>query len=556
MKLTDHKPLAELSGTGNSSAASVFMALGKAEWDAGVALRARKWLEKAVEIDSALTLAYALLADVCLHLGDLEEAGYCYRLLLERDERSVEALWGLGRLAQHQGHWPEAIEWFESALAIEPDKCEVLIELASACEHNYEFEKAVHAMRQALVLVPDHVQVLGDLGRLHMTDDIRQARHYLTRALQLTPSLWKLRLSLYLALADSGDSKAALAGFKRLFNSPERDAALWLNALEELKQGKFSTGWRNYPVRWRLKAIDSRPFSYPAWSGESMADETLLVYAEQGLGDEIMFASCLPDLRRAVQGSIVLECDPKLEAIFQRSFPDIRVIGVPRTFGTDQGLEDVGLIQRQVPIGDLPGLFRQSWSDFPRHHGYLKADSDKVSKWRLRLQELGPGMKLGISWRGGTAQSRSRLRTIPLQEWAPILNLQGYGFVSLQYGEHGDDLRELADRLGGKVHHWPEALADYDETAALVAALDGVVTVCTAVAHLTGALGQTGWVLVPSVPEWRYLSAGSSMPWYPSLTLIRQADGQPWREVVSTLGPRLTDGVPTGESCLISHGSD
>ena len=272
-----------------------------------------------------------------------------------------------------------------------------------------------------------------------------------------------------------------------------------------------------------------------------MADETLLVYAEQGLGDEIMFASCLPDLRQVVQGAIVLECDPKLEAIFQRSFPDIRVIGVPRTLATDEGLKEAGLIHRQVPIGDLPGLFRQSWSDFPSHHGYLKADSDKVSKWRMRLQELGPGMKLGISWRGGTARSRSRLRTIPLQEWAPILNLQGFVFVSLQYGEHDDDLRELTDRFSVKVHHWPEALAHYDETAALVAALDGVVTVCTAVAHLTGALGQTGWVLVPSVPEWRYLSSGTTMPWYPSLKLIRQANGQPWREAIPTLCSMLCD---------------
>jgi hypothetical protein len=177
--------------------------------------------------------------------------------------------------------------------------------------------------------------------------------------------------------------------------------------------------------------------------------------------------------------------------------------------------------------------------DFPRHEGYLQANAERCVMWRERLSALGPGLKVGISWKGGTLLSRSPLRSIPLPEWGPIFDVPGVRFVSLQYGDAAATVRPLAPRHGTRIVHWQEAIDDYEECAALVSALDLVISVQTAVVHLTGALGKPGWVLVPYCPEWRYGAAGNTMPWYPSLRIFRQSSFGDWDPVVATVAREL-----------------
>ena len=149
--------------------------------------------------------------------------------------------------------------------------------------------------------------------------------------------------------------------------------------------------------------------------------------------------------------------------------------------------------------------------------------------WRERLQrDLGAGLKVGISWRGGTPKTRARARTLSCADWAPILSVPGCQFVNLQYGECEAMLQQFQSEHGILPMHYPEALADYDETAALVCALDLVVSVCTAVIHLTGALGRPVWILAPLAPEWRYTAHRPVMPWYPSTRVFRQATMEDW----------------------------
>jgi hypothetical protein len=246
-----------------------------------------------------------------------------------------------------------------------------------------------------------------------------------------------------------------------------------------------------------------------------------------------MFASCMPDLLR-LGGSVILECDHRLAGLFQRSFPEARVIGSRHEL-IPTWLREVGQVDYHIPAGSLPGFFRKRVADFPDHQGYLRADPVKVARWRKQLDALGPGLKVGLSWRGGTRSTRRRLRSLSLTDLLPVLRVAGCRFVSLQYGDIQADLDALRQEEGIEIAYWKEAIADYDETAALCAALDFTVSVCTAVIHLNGALGRPAWVMVPAVAEWRYGEQGERMPWYPSIRLLRQPAGGDWSGVLQAI---------------------
>jgi len=267
---------------------------------------------------------------------------------------------------------------------------------------------------------------------------------------------------------------------------------------------------------------------FAPWKGEPLEGKTLLISAEQGLGDQIMFSSCLPEVVGRAQ-QVILECDHRLAGLLQRSFPAVRVIG-SRQEMTPPWLREVGHPDYHLRAGDLPGFFRTRLDDFPRHDGYLRADPARVAHWKARLAALGAGRMIGLSWRGGTRGTRRSLRSLGLSDLLPILRIPGLRFVSLQYGDCAEDLEALRRETGIEVAHWPEAIADYEETAALCVALDLTVSVCTSVIHLNGALGRPVWVMVPAVAEWRYGVAGETMPWYPSVRLIRQAATGAWAE--------------------------
>ena len=202
-------------------------------------------------------------------------------------------------------------------------------------------------------------------------------------------------------------------------------------------------------------------------------------------------------------------------------------------------LAQAGVVSAQSAAGSLPRFLRHDWKDFPRHSGYLLAEQSRVTYWRSRLGQLGPGLKVGLAWTGGSMKTRRRLRSVTAADLIPLLKVAGAHFVSLQYRDSSEEISLLRDSHGLTVHHWQEAIDDYDETAALVSALDLVISVQTAVVHLTGALGRPAWVLVPSSPEWRYLQSGETMPWYPSVRLFRQERADDWQAVIGRVAAEL-----------------
>jgi tetratricopeptide (TPR) repeat protein len=343
-----------------------------------------------------------------------------------------------------------------------------------------------------------------------------------------------------IALQNLGRVEDAFADYEAaLAIDADYPLARFHRSLAYLLTGNYAAAWPDYETR--LVSSDRAPRAAvaPRWDGSPLRRRAVLAHGEQGIGDEILFASCLPDLLRDA-GACAVECSPKLRGLFQSSFPHAHVYAAGDAASQAAALAAVHP-QVEVALGSLPLHYRRSLADFPSHTSYLRADSRRVDEWRARLDSLGPGLKIGISWRGGTEQSGVALRSIELDRWTPLFALSGsVHFVSLQYTEGAAaEAQALHQRGGPRVVHWPEAIADYEETAALVAALDLTITVCTAVVDLAGALGRPVWAMVPRAAEWRYGNEGETIPWFPSARIYRQGPDAQWAPVLEAVAAAL-----------------
>jgi hypothetical protein len=234
----------------------------------------------------------------------------------------------------------------------------------------------------------------------------------------------------------------------------------------------------------------------------------------------------------------VIDCDARLAPLFRRAFPGAQVHGGSQSEDA-LWLERLPRPDAKVSLATLPRHLRRRAEDFPRHAGYLRADAAKVERWRARLATLGAGKKVGLSWRGGVARTGRSWRSMDVETLLPVLRTPGAHFVSLQYGDASPELAELAARQGITIHAFDEALGDYDETAALVCALDLTLSVCTAVIHLAGALARPVWIMAPLKADARYGLSGEGMRWYPTARMFRQRAFGDWSDVVEAVSRDL-----------------
>ena len=319
---------------------------------------------------------------------------------------------------------------------------------------------------------------------------------------------------------------------KALEIDPACGPALWNRAIGYLEKGEWEKAWPGYLEGNRRTQQRSYKEGEKMRMWDGKRNRTVVCWGEQGVGDEIMFASCLPDFIRKCANPII-DCHPRLEPIFKRSFPGVPIYGTRKT---DQITWHVNhKIDSQIAIGSLPYHFRNSRDSFPGIP-YLKADPECIAHYRNELEKLGPGPYVGIAWFGGEKKTRFDYRMVPLKEWEPI-RATGCTFISLQYNKWGHKKEAEVNGLT----HWDAPIDDLDEQAALIMACDLVISVCQTVVHFSGALGKECWCLTPSRPAWRYGLTEDRMAWYgDTVKLIRQRAGEDWSRVINEAASRLT----------------
>lgn len=515
--------------------------LGALLGESGNFSEAATHLDRALALRSDFADAHAARGNVFLMLEERPAATASYEQALRLDPGNAIAHFNLGLLLQAAGTRERAFHHFERAYALAPEIPDLLKNLVLSHIEFERYDDAQRLLQRVLAQTPRHLPALKCIGlvlqKVHRPHEALQ--YYMTaRALDDTDA--ELLNNFGIVMQDLGRLDEAIASYDAAIAlKPDFTLAIWHRSLAYLLQHDFARGWPDYELRLMSNDRPQRPTEFARWNSGGLAGKRLLVYAEQGLGDEIMFASCIPDVV-AAGAHCVVECSAKLETLFQRSFPQATVYAANPHHRLPPGVREAG-IDVQSPIGSLPLHLRRVRADFPRHHGYLRADSQWIAAWQSRLAALGPGLKVGISWQGGTYKSRGPVRSLPLVHWLPILQSKNVHFIDLQYTDCSAEREALRAATGIDVHNWEEARTDYEQTAALVTALDLVISVCTAVIHLGGALGRPVWVMAPYSPEWRYGIAGEDMPWYPSVRVFRQTAYGEWDAVIDKVAQSLRE---------------
>ena len=305
----------------------------------------------------------------------------------------------------------------------------------------------------------------------------------------------------------------------------ERAKARMKAGCAHLFEGRFDVGWEEYEAR-HVYSVPGATMPQPLWRGESLEGKSILVHREQGIGDEIWFASCFPDLLERC-GRAYLTCDLRVGELFGRSFPGATILtGQP--FVNDRARWRRMEVDYQVPAGNLGRYFRCSRSMFPATRGYLVPDSGRRASWRRYLGDLGPGAKVGISWQGGG--NLLDLRQAPWDVWRGILAAEGVRFVNLQCRASSAVVESLRRLWNVDVHVLPglDLMNDLDELAAVVSALDLVISVPNTTVHVAGAVGVPTWVLHSAGWGCFWILNGEEIPWYPSARVFPRSTSEGW----------------------------
>ncbi|RXH54769.1 TPR repeat [Granulicella sibirica] len=470
--------------------------------------------------------------------GRFAEAAASYARAVSLAPRNAD-LWGnLASAFQGEGKVDEAIASYRMAVELRPDFATANYNLGTALFKNGELEEAAGRLEAAVRANPEYVLAHNNLGNAYKElERFEEAMACYERALALKPDSARAHYDIGCLLGDLGDCHGALKRYEMALAIQPDDAQVQFSmGLLQVMRGEFETGWRNYERRWHSHDHDTpeRGFPQPPWAGEKLEAGRLLLWAEQGVGDEIMFAGLVAEAVRT-GNDCILDCDPRLRSMFARSFPEVEVVsGFDATLSLEAG------VAAQIPVASLPRLFRRSEAEFGRTDSpYLFADS--VQRRRLRERYTDGRPVVGVAWftRG---KKTGQVRSAGLGALEPLFGVPNVRWMSLQYGDP-DVLQAEINSVGAPVlvDRDIDQMKDMDGFAAQVAAMDLVITIDSSAAHLAGALGVRCWVMLPFAADWRWLGGRDDSPWYPGMRLFRQRQRGEWGPVVEKVREALAE---------------
>ncbi|MFQ5660587.1 MAG: tetratricopeptide repeat protein [Gammaproteobacteria bacterium] len=450
-------------------------------------------LHDAAQLTGNHVEAYFALSNVHWEAGQPQRAEQCLRQLLQLQPDHADAHCNLGAVLRELGNDREAERHLREAIAINPEHADAYCNLGNLCMDRDDYGRAIKELKQAIGIDPGHVNSYSNLGVAYWeTGDLYRAEKYFYEAIALDP--------------DHVDAHSNLG-------------------MVLLTQGEFRQGWQEYEWRFRRKENkkDLRHYQQPLWRGQPLRGKTLFVYPEQGLGDIIQFSRYLLLLNEAGAG-LVFEAPPRLHWLCAR-LNNAMWLSLPG--------EAPGDFDFHVPLLSIPAVVGTEIDTIPVLTPYLQAMPEKVEEWRRRLDHVS-GLKVGLVWQGNSAHKRDRKRSFPLTVYTPLFDISGIQFVSLQKGEGEEQIKQsgFENRVlvfDGIMDNGDDAFID---TTAIIANLDLIITCDTAIAHLAGAMDKPVWLLLPNIPDFRWMLGREQSPWYPSMRLFRQVKAGDWAPVI------------------------
>ncbi|MCW0233744.1 MAG: tetratricopeptide repeat protein [Ferrovibrio sp.] len=484
--------------------------------------------------DTTATLLRQAVA--CHRAGDLAAARAGYEAVLVQDPRQADALHLLGVLQDQAGDHAGAVALIERAIAVQPAEAAFHGNLATALLALGRSDDAAERYMHALSLDPDYVEGHYNLANLLRREGATASawRHY-EETLRLQPDHVQARNNLAMLLwEDLGETAAAAQQFELLRKTaPDWAAGRMNEGLLRLAGGDYAHGWRDYEWRWRNPDYRERDWGLglPRWDGRPRPGASLLLWGEQGAGDQILYGTMLEDAQRVSGARLIVAVEPRLVDLFARSFAGREVSVVAR--GTKVAAA------AQCPFGSLGHFLRRSEADFAGKGRYLVADARRVQILKTEYHRIaGPDRRvIGLAWRSGNVSIGAQKSIAPAL-LAPALARPDILWLCLQYGDVADDLALLREQ-GVAIHHDPaiDGFADLDGLAAQLAALDGVVSVSTTAVHLAGGLGVPTRLLLPRGRGrlWYWPGEGADSRWYDSVSILRQERPDDWSGVLAAV---------------------
>ena len=467
--------------------------------------------------------------------GQLDEAIAAFRRAIALKPNDAVSHYNLGIALNVRGQLNEALAAYRQAIALRPDFAEAHGNLGITLRDKGQLDEAIAAFRRAISLNPNDAEARGNLGiALKDNGQLDEAIAAYRQGIALKPDYAEAHSGLGNALKDKGQLDEAIAAYRQgIALKPNLPEAQYNLSLALLSRGDFQRGWEQYEWRWKCKGFPSprRNFVQPQWDGSPLEARTILLHTEQGIGDAIQFIRYLPLVQQRV-GKIILECSAELQRLFRTTAERCQIVA------------EGGLLpgfDLQCPLLSLPRIFGTTSTNIPRTVPYLQADAEEARTWKQRLADHSPIVNVGLAWAGNPDHKNDRNRSMKLEKLAPLGQVPGVRFFSLQKGEAAAQAKTPPP--GMELVDWTEELKDFADTAALIANLDLVIAVDTAVVHLAGAMGKPVWTLLPIVPDWRWLLEREDSPWYPTMRLFRQSSWGDWDSVITRAAEALSQWI-------------
>jgi len=492
-------------------------------------------LQRAIEIDPSYAKAHNNLGVAFGQQGRAEAALECWRTAVRYQPDYPEAHFNLGVGLAERGHVDEAMASYERALDSRIDYPEALNNLGLLLVHAGRPGRAAVLLQQALRLRQDYPEAqnnlsiaLADLGRFEEALEVRDLH------LRRFPVDAESHANRGAALLGAGRIDESLASYQQAIElRPDLAEAHWGRSIAWLTNGNCERGWPEYEWRWKRSHAKTRNLPMPRWSGEPLSGKRILIWCEQGLGDTIQFVRFASELKS--QGATVcLECPGKLVHLLATCPGIDEVISEGASLPPDCDF--------QIPLMSLPATLETRLCTIPGRLPYLFADESLAQEWRNRIGER-TKLKIGISWQGNPKHRFDRHRSFPVHWFRSLALLDGVTLYSLQKGPGSEHLKAVRFTVTDLGSHLDESGSAFQDTAAVMKALDLVITCDTALAHLGGALGVQVWVALSAFADWRWMHHISDTPWYPSMRLFRQVRLGQWGPVFE----RMRDAIQLGK---------